>query len=87
VCSTLALGARNAVVPLTGTVGFVNYLSKFLPRLSEVAQPLREMTSMEAKFIWSQQHERAFQEVRELVVKHPVLKKRSQCNVMRASMG
>jgi len=59
---------------LMSLLGFVNYLSKFLPRLSEVAQPLREMTSKEAKFIWSQQHESAFQEVRELVVKHPVLK-------------
>ena len=59
---------------LLSLLGFVNYLSKFLPRLSEVAQPLREMTSKEAKFIWSQQHKRAFQEVRELVVKHPVLK-------------
>ena len=32
------------------------------------------MTSKEAKSIWSQQHESAFQEVRELAVKHPVLK-------------
>jgi len=32
------------------------------------------MTSKEAKFIWSQQHEKEFQEVREHVVKHPVLK-------------
>ena len=55
-------------------LGFVIYLSKFLPRLSEVAQPLREMTAKEAKFFWSQQHETAFQEVRELVIKHPVLK-------------
>ena len=31
--------------------GFVNYLSKCLPRLSEVAQPLREITAKEAKFI------------------------------------
>ena len=37
-------------------------------------QPLREMIAKEAKFIWSQQHETAFKEVRELVVKHPVLK-------------
>jgi len=59
---------------LMSLLGFVNYLSKFLPKLSEVAQPLREMTSKEAEFIWSQQHERAFQEVGELVVKHPVLK-------------
>ena len=54
-------------------LGFVNYLSKFLPKLS-VVQPLREMTAKEAKFIWSQQHETAFKEVRELVVKQPVLK-------------
>jgi len=49
-------------------------LSKFLPRLSEGAQPLRELTAKGAKFIWSPQHESAFQEVRELVVKHAVLK-------------
>ena len=59
---------------LLSLLGFVNYLSKFPPRLSEVAQPLREMTAKEAKFIWSPQHETAFQEVRELVVRHPVLK-------------
>lgn len=55
-------------------LGFVNYLSKFLPRLSEVAQPLGDLTAKEAKFICSQQHEDTFKEVRELVVKHPVLK-------------
>ena len=32
------------------------------------------MPAKEAKFIWSPQHETAFQEVRELVVRHPVLK-------------
>ena len=58
---------------LLSLLGFVNYLSKFLQRLPEVTQPLRE-TAKEAKFIWSPQHETAFQEVRELVVRHPVLK-------------
>ena len=52
---------------LLGLLGFVNYLSKFLPKLSEVVQPLRVMTAKEAKFIWSQQHETAFKEVCELV--------------------
>ena len=55
-------------------LGFVNYLSKFRPKLSEVVQPLRVMTAKEAKFIWPEQHETAFKEVCELVVKHPVLK-------------
>ena len=60
--------------PNISLLGFVNYLFKFLPRLSEVTKPLREMTGKEAKFIWSPQHETAFQEMRELVVRHPMLK-------------
>ena len=59
---------------LLGLLGFVHYLSKFLPKLSEVVQPLRVMTANEAKLIWSQQNETAFEEVCELVVKHLVLK-------------
>ena len=41
---------------LKSLLGFVNYLSKFLPKLTEVAQPLRDLTAKEAKFIWSTQH-------------------------------
>ena len=55
-------------------LGFVNYLAKFLPRLSEVAQPLRNLTLANAQFLWSQQHDKAFDEVKKLVVQHPVLK-------------
>ena len=40
---------------LKSLLGFVNYLSKFIPKLSEVAQPLRDLTAKEAKFIWSTQ--------------------------------
>ena len=59
---------------LSSLLGFVNYLSKFLPRLAEVAKPLRELTSKEARFLWSPQHETAFSDVKQLVVNHPVLK-------------
>ena len=31
-------------------LGFVNYLSKFLPKLSDVSAPLRELTSNQAQF-------------------------------------
>ena len=36
---------------LLGLLGFLNYLCKSLPKLSEDVQPLREMTAKEAKFI------------------------------------
>ena len=59
---------------LLSLLGFVNYLSKFLPRLAEVAQPLRNLTAKEAPFLWSPQRETAFAEIKQLVVNHPVLK-------------
>ena len=47
-------------------LGFVNYLSRFLPRLAEVAQPLRDLTAKNAKFTWAKQHDTAFQEIKKL---------------------
>ena len=55
-------------------LGFINYLAKFLPRLSEVAQPLRDLTLTNAQFIWSEKHDKAFDEVKKLVANYPVLK-------------
>ena len=52
----------------------MNYLSTFLPRLTDVAQPLRDLTSKYAKFTWAKQHDTAFKEVKKLVVNHPILK-------------
>jgi len=55
-------------------LGFVNYFSRFLPRLADVAQPLRDLTTKNAKYTWAKQHDIAFQEVKKLVVNYPVLK-------------
>ena len=66
-------------------LGFINYLSRFLPRLAVVAQPLRDLTSKDAKFTWAKQHETAFEEVKKLVVNHPTLAlQKSPFNVMEA---
>ena len=55
-------------------LGFVNYLARFLPKLADVAQPLRHLTARDAEFVWAKQHDKAFNEVKKLVVNHPVLK-------------
>ena len=34
-------------------LGLVSYLSKFVPRLSDVVQPLRDLTTKRAQFLWS----------------------------------
>lgn len=55
-------------------LGFINYLAKFLPRLSEVEQPLRDLTLANTQFVWFKQHDKAFDKVKKLVANHPVLK-------------
>ena len=55
-------------------LGFVNYLSKFLPKLSEVSASLKELTTDQSKFTWAKQHDEAFATIQQLVIQHPVLK-------------
>ena len=59
---------------LATLLGFLSYLSKFLPPLAEITQPLRDLTAKDAPFLWSPQHESAFASIKQLVADHPVLK-------------
>ena len=40
-------------------IGFTNYLSKFLPKLSEECEPLRMLTVKDAEWSWTSAHETA----------------------------
>ena len=55
-------------------LGSVQYLSRFLPRLSEVAKPLRQLTEKDVVFTWQQSQEEAFANIRNLVTSSPVLR-------------
>ena len=51
----------------------VNYLSKFLPRLSEETEVLRKLTEKDADWCWLQSHTDAVAHVKEMIVSAPVL--------------
>ena len=55
-------------------VGFVTYLSKFLPKLSDVCEPLRKLTVQNVEWCWLDAHDRAVSEIKKLVCASPVLK-------------
>ena len=61
----------TGVQRIMGTVG---YLAKFLPRLSEVSQPLRQLTKKGTEFVWDEIHDRSFSRIKEMVTAPPVLK-------------
>ncbi|KAF8754692.1 hypothetical protein RHS01_06132 [Rhizoctonia solani] len=54
-------------------LGFVNYLCRFIPNFSSVARPLHNLTKKETPWSWGTQEEEAFQELKSLVTRSPVL--------------
>ena len=55
-------------------LGFVTYLAKFIPNLSELDAPLRELLKIDAVFDWQPAQEEAFVKLKEQCCGQPVLK-------------
>lgn len=53
--------------------GTVNYLAKFLPRLSHVMEPLQRLTQTGVEWHWEDGEEKAFSELKHLVTQAPIL--------------
>ncbi|KAK3729275.1 hypothetical protein QZH41_000300 [Actinostola sp. cb2023] len=53
--------------------GAVNYLAKFLPKLSQVMAPIRQLTHKDVEWHWDAVQDRAFEEIKQLVTQAPVL--------------
>ena len=75
-------------------LGCLQYLGRFLPRLAEVAAPLRALTEKSAVFTWQSQQEEAFNTLKTLITKAPVLKFYNvtneatiQCNASEKILG
>ena len=44
-----------------------NYLSRFMPQLSKVSEPLRKLTEKDVMFIWDSSQEEAFQAIKSTI--------------------
>jgi hypothetical protein len=61
---------REGVERLRGTI---NYLSRFLPKLTTVFSPIAQLTHQGVDWMWGKVQEEAFAEVKRLVAKAPTL--------------
>ena len=75
-------------------VGFLTYLSKFLPKLSDIYEPLRKLTVQNIEWCWLETHEKAVSDIKKLVCTSPVLKYYDpkeeltlQCNASLTGLG
>ena len=73
---------NNAIIDMTPPTdvkgiqrfcGFVNYLAKFLPHLSEVMEPIRQLTKSNVSWHWGDAQDKAFNDIKTLVTQAPVL--------------
>ena len=75
-------------------LGMANYLSKFLPHLSTVTEPLRRLENKDVEWHWDEVHERAFTDVKRLITSHPLLRYYDvskevtlQCDASQSGLG
>ena len=54
-------------------IGMINYISKFSPRLSDLAEPIREHSKDKVPFNWGPEHEEAFKEMKKEIARAPAL--------------
>ena len=54
-------------------IGMVNYLSKFAACLSELAEPIRELSKGKFPFNWGPENQKSFKLVKKLIAAAPIL--------------
>ena len=55
-------------------LGFTNYYRKFIPRFADIARPLTNLTRKDVEFEWTSQCQQAFELMKEMLLKEPILK-------------
>ena len=82
---------RKGVMRLLGTV---NYLSKFIPNMSQVTEPIRLLLRQDIEFQWNYEQETAFNQIKEILTCNPVLKYFDvskpvtvQCDASKSGLG
>ena len=54
-------------------ISMINYLTKFSPRLTELAEPIRELVKEKVPFNWGPEHQAAFTMLKKEILRAPIL--------------
>ena len=55
-------------------LGMVKYLAQDIPNESDITSPLRELLKEDTQWIWQPEHEKALQQIKEVLTSQPVLR-------------
>ena len=72
----------------------MHYIGKFIPNLAQVSQPLRPLLKKTSKFIWTEEHEKCFNEIKDRIANATAnghynlqLETRIKCDASRSGLG
>lgn len=75
-------------------LGLAQYLAKFLPQLSDITKPLRDLTQNDVQFVWEDAQQVAFGKLKDVVTVTPVLQYYNlneeitlQCDASQTGLG
>ncbi|MGH7974553.1 MAG: hypothetical protein ACREBR_03420 [bacterium] len=69
----LSIGAPKNRKMLRGFIGFVNFYRDMWPRRSEIIAPLAQLASNKVPFIWTDIHQGAFEEIKNVMARDILL--------------
>ena len=55
-------------------LGMVKYLAQYIPNESDITSPLRELLKEDTQWIWQPEHEKALEQIKEVLTSQPVLR-------------
>ena len=90
----LALTAPKTLKKLRSFLESVHFIGKFMPHLAQVSHPLRPLLKKTSKFIWTEEHEKCFNEIKDRIANatanshyNPQLETRTKCDASRSGLG
>ena len=64
----------DSVAAIRRLIGIANYVSRFLPSLSDMMEPLRKLTRQDTEWWWGPEHDQAVEKVKKAILAAPVLR-------------
>ena len=71
----LAIPPPSTLKRLRSFLGSVHYIGKFIPHLAQLCYPLRQLLKNSTKFIWTEEHNKHFNLIKEKIAARKLLPK------------
>ena len=94
VCAITEMTRPTDVAAVQRLLGMAQYLSKFLPHLSDITKALQDLTQKDTEWMWGQPQQAALDSLKKVVASTPVLRYYNleeeatiQCDASQSGLG